>query len=321
MRLTTPAGLAARATFAAAINGAVLAGSLAIMVVFAIAGGMILSAYASDVLGIIHIVPPSGVWPVVWSLCALGVIVWFILSIQSVIRTERANVLHRTMPLSKTEVDETQNIGYLVDRLARQVDIPKPTIRIDPTATPLAYTTYQQDDPIVRTGHVATPTIVISQGLIETLSESELSAVLAHELAHIANDDLRLITMVLVPLVAAETLTADEGSTSNVFELCGHLLGFVASIGVGVFSRGRELAADRGAVAITGDPATLAAALERLDGAGPSKPTTDLRDHARSTNAINVLPTLSPGRDSTDLRSTHPPLETRLEQLRSLAAD
>lgn len=321
MRLTTPTGLATRAALAAAINGVVLAGTLAIVVVFAVAGGMILSAYASRFLEVVHVDPPTVVWSVVWSLCALGAIGWVARAIDRAVRTERAELLHRATPLSKAAGEKLSKIDHSVERLARQVDLPKPAVRVDPTATPLAYTTYRPDDPIVRTDRVEVPVIVVSQGLIETLSESELSAILAHEIAHIANDDLRLITVVLVPLVAAETLTADEGPTSNVFEVCGRLLRFVASIGIGVFSRGRELAADRGAVAITGDPATLAAALERLDEAGSIKPTTDLREHARSTNAINVLPTLPPGPDTTGLRSTHPPLETRLEQLRTLAAE
>ncbi|WP_218011975.1 M48 family metallopeptidase [Natrinema sp. CBA1119] len=321
MRLTTPVGLITRATLATVTSVAVLAGSLTVVLVIAITSGMVFSAYAADLLGFTHISLPSVVWSVVWSLCGLCAVVWFTRAIASAVRTGRADLLHRTTPLSKTAVDEPSTIEYTVGRLARQIDVPKPPIRIDPTATPLAYTTSRPDDPIVRTSHDATPVIVVSQGLIETLSESELSAVLAHELAHISNDDLRLLTVVLVPLIAAETLTPDEGSTSTVFEVCGHILSFIAVIGVGVFSRGRELAADRAAAELTGDPAALATALEKLDEAASAKPTADLREHARSTKAITILPTVGDGPTSTGLRSTHPPLEMRLEQLRSLAAD
>ncbi|SEP83585.1 M48 family metallopeptidase [Natrinema salaciae] len=321
MRLTTPAGLASRAVLGAAISGMVLAGSLAIVVAIATAGGMILSAYGSDLLGFVRITPPRLFWPIVWSLCALGATGLFVRAIVRTVRTERAAFLEGASPLSETEIVETSSIDSAVERLARQVGIPTPTVRIDSAATPLAYTTYRPDAPLVGAGRDETPVIVLSTGLVETLSQSELSAVLAHEIAHIANDDLRLITVLLVPLVAAETLAEDEGSTSNVFELCGHLLSFVASIGVGVFSRGRELAADRAAAVMTGEPATLASALENLDESSTSKPTTDLRDHARSTNAINVLPTLGPANSGTGLRSTHPSLETRLDQLRSLARD
>lgn len=320
MRLTTPAGLAIRAVLAAAISGMVLAGSFAIVAVIAIAGGMIISAYATDLLGAVQRSPPRLFWPIVWSLCALGATGWFVRTIERIVRTERRALLERAVPPSEVAVVETSHLDSTVDRLARQVGIPVPELRVDPTATPLAYTAYRPTDHIVRVGRDDTPVIVLSKGLLELLPRSELVAVLAHEIGHIANDDCRLMTVVLVPLIAAETLTEDEGSTSNVFEVCGHLLCFIASIGVGVFSRGRELAADRAAATMTGEPGALAAALERLDGTEPTKPTADLREHARSTNAINVLPTLGFANTVTGLRSTHPSLETRLEQLRSLAA-
>ncbi|MDS0474804.1 M48 family metalloprotease [Natrinema sp. 1APR25-10V2] len=321
MRLTRKAGLATRAALSASISGAVLAGSLAIVLAIAVVSGMVFSAYASDLLRFAHISLPDVVWSAVWSLCGLCAFGWFARAIVNAVRTERADSFQRTTPLSKSTVDEPANVEYTVGRLARQTDVPKPPIRVNPTATPLAFTTYRPDDPIVRTSHDATPVIVVSQGLIETLSESELSAVLAHELAHISSDDLRLLTVVLVPLIAAETLTPDEGSTSNVFEVCGHYLSFIALIGVSVFSRGRELAADRAAAELTGDPTALATALEKLDDTAPVKPTADLREHARSANAIAILPTLGNERPSSGLRSTHPPLETRLERLRSLAAN
>lgn len=321
MRLTTSVGLVTRAILAAIISGIVLAGSLAIVVVIGIAGGMILSAYGSNLLSFIQITSPQLFWPIVWSFCALGATGLFVRAIVRAVRTERAVFLKRTTPLSEVGIAEASYIDSSVERLAKQVGIPTPTVRIDSTATPLAYTTHRPDAPIVGAGRGKTPIIILSTGLIETVSQPELSAVLAHEISHIANDDLRLITVLLVPLIAAETLTEDEGSTSNVSELCGHLLSFVALIGVGIFSRGRELAADRAAAMMTGEPAALASALEKLDESTTPKPTTDLRDHARSTNAINVLPTLGPANVGTGLRSTHPSLETRLEQLRSLAHD
>lgn len=321
MRLTTPAGRTLRAALAVGICGAVLAGSLTVVLVIAIVGGMIGTAYASDLLGFAHIDPPRYVWPGTWSVCALVALGWITRAIARTVRAEREALLERTVPPSEVAVAETSHLDSSLERLARQGSIPVPELRVDPTATPLAYTTYRPDDPIVRVGRDETPVVVISRGLIELLPRSELVAVLAHEIGHLANDDRRLITVVLVPLIAAETLTEDVGTTTNVAEICGHLLSFVASIGVGVFARGRELAADRAAVTMTGDPGALAAALERLSSVEPPKPTADLRQHARSTNAINAVPTLTPGRDTAGLHSMHPPLETRLEQLRTFAAD
>lgn len=321
MWLTRPRGLALRAALAAAISGVVLAGSLAIVLIIAVIGGMVLAAYADTALAFVGIDVPDQWWPIIWVLCAAGGLEWYRRSIAGVVRDERAAVLERTVPASDSEIGDAADLERSIDRLARHADVPPPPVRIHPTSTPVAYTTYRSDDPTLRTGQSEPPVIVLSQGLYEGVSPSERSAVLAHELAHIANGDLRLMTAVRVPLVAADRHTADVGRTANVFELCGLGLAFVASIGIGVFSRGRELAADRAAAALTGDPAALAAALETLDESAPVKPTADLREHARSTNAISILPTLGDDRPDTGLRATHPPLETRLEQLRSMATD
>ncbi|AHF99945.1 heat shock protein HtpX [Halostagnicola larsenii XH-48] len=303
------------------ISGIVLASSLAVVLVLVIALTMAISAYLSDFLELAHILPPRAIWPLIWLAAAVGGIVWFARTIKQAIRNERTELFERTTPISEVPVDERSTIQSAVGRFSRQVDIHQPAVRIDPTETPLAFTMYRPVDPLIRSDQSKIPTIVISRGLLDTLSQGELSAVLAHEIAHIGNDDLRLLTAALVPLIAAETLTEDVGYTSNIFEVCGHLLSFVALVGIGVFSRGREMAADRGAVAITGDPAALATALEKIDGSSPAKPISDLREHVRSTNAINIVPTLGTEPVKSGLRSTHPSLETRIMQLRSLAAD
>lgn len=321
MRLTQPAGLATRAVIAVGISGTVLASSLAVVLVLVITLAMAISASLSDFLEFAHILPPRAIWPLIWSAAAIGGVVWLARVIKQAIRNERTELFERTTSISDAPVDERSAIQSAVGRFSRQVDIHQPEVRIDPTETPLAFTMYRPVDPLIRAIHSEIPTIVISRGLIDTLSQRELSAVLAHEIAHIGNDDLRLLTAALVPLIATETLTEDVGYTSNIFEVCGYLLSFVALVGIGVFSRGREMAADRGAVAITGDPAALATALEKIDDSSPAKPISDLREHVRSTNAINIVPTLGTESVKSGLRSTHPSLEARIEQLRSLAAD
>ncbi|SFS50656.1 M48 family metallopeptidase [Halostagnicola kamekurae] len=321
MRLTQPAGLATRAVIAVGISGIALTGSLAVVLVLVLTLTIAISASLSDFLEFAHILPPRVIWPLIWLAAAVGGVVWLARVIKQAIRNERTELFERTTPISDAPVDDRSAIQSAVGRFSRQVDIPEPAVRIDPTETPLAFTMYRPVDPLSRADHGEMPTIIISRGLIDTLSQREVSAVLAHETAHIGNDDLRLVTAALVPLIAAETLTEDIGYTSNIFEVCGHLLSFVALVGIGVFSRGREMAADRGAVAITGDPAALATALEKIDDSSPAKPVSDLREHVRSTNAINIVPTLGTESVKSGLRSTHPSLEARIEQLRSLAAD
>lgn len=321
MRLTTPAGLVIRAAIAVGISVAVLAGSVAGVLVLTVTLAMVFSKYLSDFFGFVHILPPRAIWPLIWLAAAIGGIIWLARTIKRVIRDGRDELFKGTTPISEVTIDERSAIQSAVSRFSRQVSISQPEVRIDPTDTPLAFTMYRPDDPLIRTGRSDTPTIVVSSGLIETLSQKELSAVLGHEIAHIVNDDLRLLTAALVPLIAADTHTEDIGYPTNMFEVCGHLLKFVALVGIGVFSRGREMAADRAAVAITGDPAALATALEKIDGSAPPKPTTDLRENVQSMNVINILPILVTEPTESGLRSTHPSLEVRLEQLRSLEVD
>jgi heat shock protein HtpX len=186
---------------------------------------------------------------------------------------------------------------------------------------PFAYATSRPNDPLLGVRRTGEPVIVVSKGLVRTLPRDETAAVLAHEFTHLANDELRLTAWLLVPLVATEFLHDGRETPTDGREPLEWLLATVALAGVGVFSRGREIAADRAAVAATGDPGSLASALERLDDHRSSRPTTDLRKHARSTNAVSVLPTLGTDDSLSGLRSTHPPLETRLEALRSLTRD
>ncbi|WP_222917123.1 M48 family metalloprotease [Natrinema sp. SYSU A 869] len=231
------------------------------------------------------------------------------------IRNERRYLLEKTRHVAETDAVELE---ATVRRLATQFDVPTPALRVQPINTPVAYTTSRPAAPLVRTGTANTPVVVLSTGLIETVSPAELEAILAHELAHIVNDDLRLITAILVPLMTAELLY--EGtSPSDPLDLIGYLLATVAAIGVGVFSR--EVAADRAAAIVTGNPAQLAAALERLYESEPQRPSEDLRNHAQVTNAVNFVPTITPERTAGHLWSTHPSLETRIEELQSVIED
>lgn len=319
MHVTELPGLAARAVLAAVIGGVVLGGRVAVALVLSVTGGMILSAYASDLLALVQISVPDAMWYVLWSACAVVTLAWVGRTVARSIRDERARLVEPTTPISEAPPDEVSSLESTLERLAAQADVPTPEIRIRPTETPLTYTTYRPDDPLLRTGTVEKPVVVVSRGLVSTLSRPELSAVLAHELAHVVNDDLRLTTLVLVPLLSAETLQQEEGTASNLFEVSGHLLAFGASIGVGVFSRGREFAADRGAAAITGDPSTLASALQKIDESLASQPTEDLRERSESANAINVHSVLGSEHDFFGLRSTHPSVEARVRQLSELS--
>lgn len=231
------------------------------------------------------------------------------------IRRERQALLTNSRPAASENGEDA--VSAACRRLSILFNVPEPSVRIRSTATPLAYTTYRPEDPLVSISG-GKPTIVVSEGLLAALSSAERDAVLAHELAHLANGDLDLATGLLVPVYVAAELY--EGPDSAGFDPVGRAFAATAAIGFGVFSRGRELAADRAAATATGNPAALATALERLDDTnGRTRPTADLRDHIAATGAVNVLPI---ERDSVAgrLGATHPSTATRVERLRRLVA-
>ena len=92
-----------------------------------------------------------------------------------------------------------------------------------------------------------------------------------------------------------------------------------ASLGTGLFSRGREFAADRAAARLTGNPGALAAALRRLDDSLDEPPPQDLRELSHTCDALSVMPALDPESDGGGgLFATHPPTEVRIRRLREL---
>ncbi|OVE85494.1 M48 family metallopeptidase [Natronolimnobius baerhuensis] len=311
MRLTGSIGIGVRALLAAGITGVTLLASAYVTIVFAAATIM----FVAMQLGPFEFTETGFLWTLV--IAAIPVLPCFAVVISHAIRLERLELLEGTVPASEIDADAIRALEAATTRLATQFDITEPEIRVRSDATPMAYTTTQPTDPVIAVRRRGSPVIVVSRGLVQTLSSDELEAVLAHECAHLANDDLQFTSWLLVPLFAAEFLS-DEDDPWRLDPL-GWALTSVALVGLGVFSRERELAADRGAAEATGNPGALASALERLADRR-YRPSTDFR-HARSTNAITVMPTLGEEGDLGGLRSTHPPLEGRLEALRSLAAE
>jgi heat shock protein HtpX len=271
-----------------------------------------------------------------------------------------APLLHGlTAPVEKEECSE---LDGMVERLAQQADLPVPSVIVADTAVPNAYTSGLSPQ---------RATIVVTTGLVEKLEEREIEAVLAHELAHVKNRDAAVMTIASVPLVIAHTIYewADEhwaewsdkhqaqlAENSNsepelreitagppivaCFAIAG-VLWFIGRLLVRLLSRYRELAADRGAIALTGSPAALASALETVDTGVESLPDRDLRSMSGPSEAFAVVPIetdegpvrLGPDGDRrpfpydyarpirekiTPLLNTHPSMETRLKRLREI---
>ena len=202
-----------------------------------------------------------------------------------------------------------------VTRLAAQADVPPPDVRCSRSPTPVA----------AAVGYRPTEsTLVVSSGLLDALDECERDAVLAHELAHVANYDAAVLTALSVPRVYARRLFGRYGVNPALALLTG-LVTVTSRICTAVVARTREYAADDGSVAITGDPAALASALETLDTELQVRPAADLRGSAAS--AFAIVPPPWEERAAFDrarrlvarrLFGTHPPTRERVARLRAM---
>jgi heat shock protein HtpX len=234
-----------------------------------------------------------------------------------VLRDTEASGQIAEIPESPTDwdVDENTSLNAIVTRLARQANLPSPEIQILEHSTPLALTVGYRP---------TTSTLVLSQGLIETLDNRELEAVIAHELAHVANRDAAVLTALSVPSAVARLARSRYGY-NPVIEPLSRLVRTLSRWYVALVSRGREYAADDSAVAITGGPAPLANALETLDTTLDRRPSTDLRKRDTAAAFAIVPPPWEehPFFDRTRrfiarrIFGTHPPTEKRIERLRA----
>lgn len=178
-----------------------------------------------------------------------------------------------------------------VRRLAAAMDAPEPTVE-------------RVRSPLPNTLAVVRPTgsaIVVTDGLLETLDGAALDAVLAHELAHLRNRDATVMFAASLVFVASRSalraaLAVCARSPVYGVLLLGPALVACAVIQVpaivvfGLLSQYREYAADAAAVAATGDPGALAAALRRLDEQVATLPRGDLRAQDSGFRALCLLP-------------------------------
>ncbi|ELY60430.1 heat shock protein HtpX [Natronococcus amylolyticus DSM 10524] len=218
--------------------------------------------------------------------------------------------------VAETTVDDRElaDIRTTVARLAGQADVPVPDLRLVDRRTPTALAVGYRP---------ATSTIVLSRGIVNSLEGREFEAVLAHELAHVANRDAAVLTALSAPGSVARTATGRYGF-NPVLEPLAMLTNAVSRAAVAFVARGREYAADDAAVAITGDPAGLASALETLDTDLERRPESDLRERD-VTAAFSIVPPPWEEQRFFDrtrrlvargLFGTHPATERRIDRLR-----
>jgi heat shock protein HtpX len=275
-------------------------GLLARMVVAAVVTPLIVLAG----LAVVLLEAPLKVKVVVAIACMIGV---------AAMLKERGDQPNGTV-LSESEA---QGLHAIVERLCLLADLPKPAIVFEPEALPNSWVVG------TRAGGYR---LHLTKGLLLRLEPREVEAVIAHELAHVANRDATVMTVVGGPgaaLLGGGTRVMRHGGIwfVSVGGLAAIGLGWLGSIGTRALSRYREFAADAGAVRLTGNPAALASALMAVSDGLAALPDRDLRAVA-ARDAFHLLPVARGGRGdwTPPLPATHPALRARIARLERLEA-
>jgi heat shock protein HtpX len=213
--------------------------------------------------------------------------------------------------------EQAPGLHAMIERLCIQADLPKPKVAVADTPVPNAFA-------IGRSQKSAT--VCATTGMMNTLSPAELEGVMAHELAHVKNRDVLVMTIASFFASVAATITQfgfffgmgddDEGPGFLVVLLVSFAVYVISFFLMLALSRYREFGADRGAALVTGRPSALASALIKISGRMEQVPQRDLRA-AGEMNAFFIVPTSVKGALQS-IFSTHPPMEKRIERLEAL---
>jgi len=228
--------------------------------------------------------------------------------------------------------EQAPELHAMVERLCAMADLPKPKVAMIDTDMPNAFATGRSPK------HAA---VAVTSGLMRRLDPEEIEGVLAHELSHVANRDVLVMTLASFFAMLAGLLTrfglyagmfgggfgSNRSSNDNNNGVPVWLAVLVISIVVyaiswvliRTLSRYREYAADRGSALITGAPEHLMSALQKISGQIAAIPTQDLRDVA-AMNAFFIIPT-TVRQKTAELFMDHPPLEKRLAKLSEIARE
>jgi heat shock protein HtpX len=234
---------------------------------------------------------------------------------------------------------DAPELHAIVDRLCALADMDKPRVAIAPTAMPNAFATGRNSKNSV---------LCVTEGLLRSgLDTEELEGVLAHELSHVAHKDVQVMTVASLLAIVAGLLVrfafyselfgggGRRGGNNNqggipvvlIIMAVSVVVYAVSFLLIRVLSRYRELAADRSGALLTGQPSKLASALTKVSQGMSRIPNEDLRA-AEPLNAFYFAPAMKltrggggggrnggGGPSLSQLFSTHPSLEKRLEQL------
>ena len=211
--------------------------------------------------------------------------------------------------------DQAPELHAMIERLCVQANLPKPKVALVETQVPNAFAMGRSPK---------SATVCVTTGILQLLSPAELEGVLAHELTHVLNRDVVVMTIAsFFATIAAYIVQfgfffgGDDDSPSFIVVFLVSIAVYVVSfLLMQMLSRYREFAADRGAAIITGRPSALASALTKISSGMHNIPQKDLRA-ASELNAFFIFPA-GVGKGIAGLFATHPPIEKRIAALARL---
>jgi heat shock protein HtpX len=224
--------------------------------------------------------------------------------------------------------DQFPELHDLVERIVARNNLPKPKIAVINMRMPNAFATGKGPK---------TSVVAVTTGLMDILDAEELEGVIAHELTHIRNRDVLVLTLASLFSTVAWYLmqfgfygglysggmgyggNRNNSGGAMIIVIAVALLTWVISfLIIRAISRYREFSADRGSAQMTGKPIKLANALLKISGTMKNIPTRDLRQE-EGLNAFFIVPALS-GSTIGNLFSTHPPVQKRVQKLMDMEA-
>ncbi len=253
---------------------------------------------------------------------ALIVVVALVLLLMQMFTSDK--IAMATLGVKEVSPAQEPELHGVIERLCVQADLPKPRVCVMESRMPNAFAMGRSQK---------SATVCATRGLLDLLSPAELEGVIGHELTHVINRDVMVMTLAsffatLAAMIAQFALffgggfgggygrSRDEEEGVLLVLLVSVLVYAISFLLLRALSRYREFAADRGSAVLTGRPSALASALLKISGTMERVPSEDLRK-AEGLSAFFILPARTK-KSLMNIFADHPPLEKRLAALERL---
>jgi heat shock protein HtpX len=232
-----------------------------------------------------------------------------------------------TMGVKEVTPAQEPELHGVIERLCVQADLPKPKVCVMETRMPNAFAMGRSKK---------STTVCATRGILDMLDSSELEGVMGHELTHVINRDVMVMTLASFFAALASLIlqfafffgggfgggygrnNREEEEAIVVVIAVSALVYAISFLLLRALSRYREYAADRGSAVLTGRPSALASALIKISGTMERVPSQDLRT-VEGMSAFFIVPARAKN-SLMNIFSDHPPLEKRLAALQRLEA-